>query len=96
MTIERTGERLAGGLKAAAQGAEKAAEATAGMTEGTAALRDRLTSTMESARAAYQRLQDGTIAAARATDDTIRDHPYETIGIAFSLGLLIGVLLARR
>jgi ElaB/YqjD/DUF883 family membrane-anchored ribosome-binding protein len=26
----------------------------------------------------------------------IRDHPYESIGVAFGLGLLIGVLVARK
>lgn len=72
-------------------------DATVGHTEEKVReLRGRLAVALESAKSAYQRLQDGTVAAARATDDTIRDHPYETIGIAFGLGLLVGVLVARR
>ena len=59
-------------------------------------LRERLTTAMESAKAAAQRLEEKTIAAAKATDQCIRDHPYQTLGIAFGLGLLFGVLVARR
>ena len=33
---------------------------------------------------------------ARATDKVIREHPYQSIGLAFGLGLLIGVLVTRK
>jgi ElaB/YqjD/DUF883 family membrane-anchored ribosome-binding protein len=33
---------------------------------------------------------------AKVTDQKIRDNPYQTIGIAFGIGLLIGVLINRR
>ncbi len=42
------------------------------------------------------RVQEGTVAGAKATDRTIREHPYESLGVAFGLGVLIGVLIARR
>ena len=32
----------------------------------------------------------------KAADKVIRDHPYQTIGIAFGVGLLIGFLARRR
>ena len=32
----------------------------------------------------------------KKADTVIRDHPYESIGIAFGLGLLIGVLVRRK
>jgi ElaB/YqjD/DUF883 family membrane-anchored ribosome-binding protein len=41
-------------------------------------------------------LQEKSAASARATDRTIRQHPYESLGVAFGLGLLIGVLINRR
>ena len=41
-------------------------------------------------------MEEKTIAVAKATDRTIREHPYESIGIAFGLGLLVGVLVARK
>ena len=48
------------------------------------------------AKATCHRLEERTVAAARATDLTIREHPYESIGIAFGVGLLVGVLVARK
>ena len=37
-----------------------------------------------------------TLERAKAADRVIREHPYQTIGLAFGLGLLIGVLARRR
>jgi ElaB/YqjD/DUF883 family membrane-anchored ribosome-binding protein len=45
---------------------------------------------------ARTRIQESTAAGARATDRAIRDHPYESIGIAFGVGVLIGVLINRK
>lgn len=53
----------------------------------------RLSAAMQSAKS---NLQEKTAAGARATDRTIRQHPYESIGIAFGVGVLIGVLINRR
>ncbi|HYV29378.1 MAG TPA: DUF883 domain-containing protein [Candidatus Eisenbacteria bacterium] len=64
--------------------------------EKLAELRERLSAAMESAKVAAQRLEEKTIAAAKATDRCIRDHPYQTIGITFGLGILLGILLGRR
>ena len=33
---------------------------------------------------------------AKVADKTIREHPYESVGVAFGVGLLIGVLVGRR
>ena len=41
---------------------------------------------VEKAKAMYERLEEKTIEAAKATDKTIRAHPYEAIGIAFGVG----------
>jgi len=51
---------------------------------------------IESAKATCHRLEDKTVAAVKVTDRTIRDHPYESIGIAFGVGLLVGVLVGRK
>ena len=45
---------------------------------------------------AKTRIQESTTAGARATDQVIREHPYEAIGIAFGVGVLIGVLINRK
>jgi ElaB/YqjD/DUF883 family membrane-anchored ribosome-binding protein len=65
-------------------------------SEKLAELRERLANAIESAKVAARRLEEKTVAAAKATDRVIRDHPYQTVGIAFGLGILIGVLLGRR
>ena len=58
-------------------------------------LRARLEAATEKAKEACKRLQEQTVAAAKATDTAVREHPYQAIGIGFGLGLLIGVLAAR-
>jgi len=55
----------------------------------------KLEAAVEKAKEVCQRLQDQTAAAARATDKAVREHPYQATGIAFGLGILIGVLVSR-
>jgi len=43
-----------------------------------------------------QRAQDKAVERAKAADRVIRDRPYQTIGLAFGLGLLIGILARRK
>jgi ElaB/YqjD/DUF883 family membrane-anchored ribosome-binding protein len=59
------------------------------------ALRAKLETAVEKAKALYERLEQKTVAAAKAADQTVREHPYQAIGIAFGVGLLIGVLATR-
>jgi hypothetical protein len=59
------------------------------------ALRAKLEAAIEKTKAACERLEEKTVEAAKATDKAIRQHPYESIGIAFGVGLLIGVLVVR-
>jgi ElaB/YqjD/DUF883 family membrane-anchored ribosome-binding protein len=47
-------------------------------------------------KAVFQRAEEKAVDRAKAADRVIRDHPYHTIGLAFGLGLLIGVLAIRR
>lgn len=59
-------------------------------------MRERLNEAMESAKRACHRLEEKAIEGAKAADRTIREHPYQSIGVAFGLGLLIGVLVTRK
>jgi ElaB/YqjD/DUF883 family membrane-anchored ribosome-binding protein len=59
------------------------------------AMREKLQRAVERAKSLYSDLQDKTVAAAKAADQSVREHPYQAIGIAFGVGLLIGVLAAR-
>lgn len=97
MTTEQANERLADDLATVVSDAEDLLKATAGQTgEKVNEVRSRLAAAIESAKATCHRLEEKTLAAAKATDRTIREHPYESIGIAFGVGLLVGVLVARR
>ena len=59
-------------------------------------MRVRLQSAVESARAMCHRLEEKAAASAKAADKAIREHPYQAIGVAFGIGLLIGVLATRK
>ena len=88
-------------LKSLARDAEDLLKATAGdASEKAKEARERLGAALERAKSTCEDAQDQGIAtvkaAAKKADTVIRDHPYETIGVAFGVGLLIGVLLRRR
>ncbi len=57
--------------------------------------RQKLETGIENAKALYERLADQTSASAKATDKAVHEHPYQAVGIAFGVGLLIGVLAGR-
>jgi len=97
MTTEQANARLASDLKAVVRDAEELMKATAGQAgEKVAELRSRLAAALESAKGTCHRFEEKTVAAAKATDRTIREHPYESIGVAFGVGLLVGLLVARK
>ena len=58
-------------------------------------LRAKLEAATEKAKEVCKRLQDESVAAAKATDKAVREHPYQAIGVAFGVGVLIGVLVSR-
>lgn len=61
----------------------------------TTGVRERLSAAIEKTKHACQRVQDQTAAAAKATDKAVREHPYQAIALAFGVGLLTAILIAR-
>lgn len=97
MTTSEANERLAADIKLLVRDAEELLKATAGDAgEKIKEVRGRLAKALESAKATTAYLQDKTVETAKAADQTIREHPYESIGIAFGVGVLIGFLVGRR
>jgi ElaB/YqjD/DUF883 family membrane-anchored ribosome-binding protein len=47
-------------------------------------------------KAVIQRAGEKAVERGKAADRLIRDHPYQTIGVAFGLGLLVGIFARRR
>lgn len=71
--------------------------ATAGMAETKIVeARKRLQTALERGKEAWGDMQDRAAAQARVADEVIRDHPYQSIGVAFGVGALLGILMARR
>lgn len=64
--------------------------------EKVTAARARLTDALERGKHTYQRLQQKAVQGAKATDEAIRTHPYQTAVIAFGVGAIVGILCARR
>lgn len=95
--MSTSSERLVKDLKTVARDAENFLEETVGdVSEGAKKARSRLKAALESAKESCGELREKALAGAKATDQVIRGHPYESIGIAFGVGLLIGVLAMRR
>ena len=94
-------ERVMADLKTLASDAEDLLKATAGdVSEKARDARTRVSAALDRAKTTYADLQEHGIESARAAvkqaDETIRSHPYESAGIAFGLGILIGAVLRRK
>jgi len=89
--------KLVGDFKIVLNDAEAMLKATAGeLGDKAREARARLASSLQSARAGMHRLEEKALAGAKATDKLIREHPYQSIGVSFAAGLLLGVLVSRR
>jgi len=96
MTAQEANQRLVSDLKLVMRDAEDLFDATADAAgEKVKDVRNRLAKALESGKASCSLAQERAVQAAKATDQVIREHPYESIGIAFGVGLLIGVLASR-
>jgi ElaB/YqjD/DUF883 family membrane-anchored ribosome-binding protein len=94
-------ERVMADLQTLTRDAEDLLKATTGdVSEKAKEARSRVAAALERAKTTCVHLQEQTVAtakaAARKADTAIRDHPYESIGVAFGVGLLIGVLVTRK
>ena len=95
--IEQSTEKLLQDLKAVVQDGEELLQAGMNeLSEKGQAARERLAAALDVARETRQKLERSALAGAKATDRAVREHPYESIGIAFGVGLLLGVLLTRK
>ncbi len=64
--------------------------------EARAKLNDKLEEAKVQLKDADSILREKAVAGAKETDRVIREHPYEALGVAFGVGLLIGILVNRR
>jgi ElaB/YqjD/DUF883 family membrane-anchored ribosome-binding protein len=99
--IEKSTQKLLEDLKEVVRDGEELLRAGADdlSERGVAArekAREKLAAALEAAKQTQQRMREQLVVGAQATDRAIRQHPYQAIGIALGVGLLIGVLATRR
>ncbi|MBP8215079.1 MAG: DUF883 domain-containing protein [Propionivibrio sp.] len=94
-------QKLVSDMKVVVSDAEEILRATAGVAgEKMVDLRERIAERLRDAKLrladAEAALVDKTKAAARATDDFVNDNPWQAVGIAAGIGLLLGIIIGRR
>jgi ElaB/YqjD/DUF883 family membrane-anchored ribosome-binding protein len=94
-------ERVLADLQTLAHDSEELLKATAGdVSEKAKEARSRLAAALARSKSTVMEMQSQAIAGAKAAakkaDTVIRDHPYESLGVAFGVGILIGVVVGRR
>ena len=101
MSYEVTNEQLREHFKAALADAEALVKATADMSgESLGEARSKARESLRLAKAKLEETQEALMQKARgaadSTDAFVRDSPWEAIAVAAGVGVLVGVLLARR
>jgi ElaB/YqjD/DUF883 family membrane-anchored ribosome-binding protein len=94
-------ERIRADLENLTRDAEDLLKATAGdVSEKAKEARTRVAAALERAKTTCTHLQEQTVATAKAAakkaDVVIREHPYESIGVALGVGVLLGIVIARK
>lgn len=94
-------EKLISDFKVVVADAEALLKASAGQGgEALAAVRARVEDSLAVAKSkmldAEEELLEKTKVAAKATDEYVHDHPWNAVGIAAGVGLLVGLLISRR
>jgi ElaB/YqjD/DUF883 family membrane-anchored ribosome-binding protein len=94
-------DKLITDVKAVIADAEAYLDASVGQTGAAyATARKKLEQTLDQAKAqaaeAHRVLAEKTRAAARATDTYVHEKPWESIAMGVGVGLLLGLLVARR
>lgn len=94
-------DKLVQDLKTVVQDAEALLRATSNQTgERIQEARARAEESLRQARARLTQVEDEALRRARevadATEEYMRENPWQSVGIAAGVGLLIGLLLSRR
>ena len=59
-------------------------------------VRNRLSNALVTAKRTCRDLESKAVEGAKSADRTIRNNPYQAIGLALGIGLLFGALLIRK
>ncbi|MCX7138038.1 MAG: YqjD family protein [Proteobacteria bacterium] len=94
-------EKLVQDFRTVVADAEELLKATASQAgEKVAVARERIQDSLHQAKVKLAEAEDVIVQrskqAARATDDYVRENPWQAVGAAAGVGLLIGLLIGRR
>jgi ElaB/YqjD/DUF883 family membrane-anchored ribosome-binding protein len=94
-------EKLFADLQAVVRDAEALLKATTGVAgDKVQEVRSRAEETVKQARARIDSLEGDAIRSAKemagAAEGYVRDNPWQAVGVAAGVGLLLGLLLSRR
>lgn len=94
-------EKLMNDLKVVIADAQELLKMTANeVGDKAVALRSRMQTRLDQAKAELARLQEVTVVKAKevgqATDTYVRENPWQAVGVAAGAGFLIGLLVSRR
>lgn len=99
--VEAARDRLAGELRALVSDAEEMLKAASRQgNEQLSAVRERLERSVSTAKDELADFEEAVIerarSTARETNEYVHEHPWNAVGIAAAVGVLLGVLLSRR
>jgi len=87
-------EKLVDDLMLVVQGAEEFAQAAGATLSGER--KQEITTRLARLKAACRSVREQTKATALAADKILRQYPYSSLGFAFALGLLAGVIVRKN
>ena len=101
MSSEVTTDQLVEDLKTVMNDAEALLRATSAQTgEKIQEVRARAEESLRQARARLSEVEEEALRRAReladATEEYVRDNPWQSVGIAAGIGLVLGILISRR
>lgn len=91
---EGTAEKLLHDLRALREDTEELFRAAGGKLAEKS--KEKFLTAMEKARSTCHDLRNQAVAGAQSTDQIINEYPYSAVGIAFGLGMLLGLMILRR
>ena len=101
MTEQSNSDKLFQDLEAVVRDAEALLKATAGQaSDKVQEVRSRAEETLKQARASLESAENVAVRRAKEvadqTEKYVRDNPWQAVGIAAGVGLVLGLLMSRR
>jgi ElaB/YqjD/DUF883 family membrane-anchored ribosome-binding protein len=96
-TMNKQTREISNDLGTFAEDASTLLGATADISEDKIAeARKRLSAALEHGKELLGRVRERAVGSAKATDQLVRENPYQTIAIALGVGAMIGYMIAHR